>query len=145
MGDNMPGRSLSQKEKKEILNRDGWCCNNCGYVPTITSSDMPHTTKDFRFITSFINSLRKPIIFVKADYMGRDEAGDIIYDLFLLQGGELEFDHVTPIIEGGSSSLDNIQALCKKCHHIKSCMEYVYPEHKKYIIHKYMRNFAVLP
>lgn len=38
----------------------------------------------------------------------------------ILQDGEfLEIDHVIPLAKGGSDSLDNKQALCRKCNNKK--------------------------
>ena len=32
----------------------------------------------------------------------------------------LEVDHIVPILEGGDCEFDNLQTLCRKCHHHKT-------------------------
>lgn len=34
-----------------------------------------------------------------------------------------EFDHIVPLPDGGDNNIENIQALCKECHEIKSNKE----------------------
>ena len=40
-----------------------------------------------------------------------------------LQLEDVEYDHINPIVKGGSNDLNNIQALCKNCHFEKSQQE----------------------
>ena len=34
-----------------------------------------------------------------------------------------ELDHITPLSRGGAEDDENLQSLCKKCHHLKSLTE----------------------
>ncbi|MCY4064259.1 MAG: HNH endonuclease signature motif containing protein [Chloroflexi bacterium] len=38
--------------------------------------------------------------------------------------GRLEVDHITPLSDGGAAyDPDNLQSLCRKCHHVKNSQE----------------------
>lgn len=39
------------------------------------------------------------------------------------RGKRLECDHIVPLEDGGASTLDNLQALCRDCHLAKSRRE----------------------
>lgn len=122
----MKGRVLIPSEKRFVLNRDGWCCNKCGYVPFHRFDAVPHWAKrSYQELTLFIRDLYSspPIIIVSQEGLPDNGIGDIKYKLEWLHGGELEFDHIIPIHLGGSFSLDNVQALCHDCHTIKSSAE----------------------
>lgn len=41
-----------------------------------------------------------------------------------LRGRDLEVDHIVPVVKGGSDDLDNLQLLCKPCHHEKTRGEF---------------------
>ena len=40
------------------------------------------------------------------------------------KAGRLEVDHKTPLYRGGSNDLDNLQALCRRCHLDKTRHDY---------------------
>lgn len=119
----MSRRCLSTTEKKSVLNRDGWCCNTCGYVPFHTFADVPKWAKNsYQAFCSYANDLRSspPVIFVEWEFT----EDDIDMKFSYLHGGELEFDHINPVCKGGLLELDNVQALCHDCHRIKSNIDY---------------------
>lgn len=144
----MTNRRPNIGERETVLNRDGWCCNRCGYTPYHTFADVPFWAKtSYRALCGFANDLfmRPPVIFVNWEKIIDNDVGDIHYNFNWLHGGELEFDHIVPIGAGGSYSLENVQALCHDCHRIKTSMESRYTESVKYTIHKYMSNLRITP
>jgi len=144
----MNRRKLLPSGKKAILNRDGWCCNHCGYVPFHTNVDVPFwARKSYNGFYGFVRDLelQQPVIFVVCEILQDDNQGNMYYNIKWLHGGELEFDHIVSVKEGGSLSLDNIQALCHDCHRIKTNMESRYTEPIKYTIHKFMGRLAIVP
>ena len=118
-------RTLTTKDRKIVLDRDGWCCNKCGYVPYHTLNDVPtFAKKTYDMFWSYIRSLRTPIIFTKYDILP-DTPDEILgVDVNYFHGGELEFDHIIPVYKGGSLELNNVQALCHDCHNSKSNTDY---------------------
>lgn len=61
----------------------------------------------------------------------------LIYDLLekCAQCGEdfvprLQVDHIKPVAEGGTDSLDNLQVLCHNCHKKKTAAQLTSPEYK---------------
>ena len=144
----MNSRIITTSEKKIVLDRDGWCCNQCGYVPFHTFSDVPWWAKEsYLSIHAFTLDIqrKKPCIVITWKITDDPTTKKLVGVLDWLQGGELEFDHIVPVRFGGSLDLDNIHALCHSCHRIKTGMEMFYTEHKKYSIHKYMGQLTTLP
>ena len=81
---------------------------------------------------------KSPLIIIRWNNLPDTPDGNVNVDLCYLHGGELEFDHKTPISKGGSLELDNIQALCLNCHNKKSNFDYRYSNVQKYIFAKYL-------
>jgi hypothetical protein len=136
----MTRKSITTQEKIDILNRDGWCCNMCGYVPFHRFHDVPfYWRQTWQLFNIFINDLKlqKPIIFPRWKKLPNNQDGTLNMDFCYLHGGELEFDHVIPMHANGLHSVDNIQALCHNCHRIKSNFEYRYTVATKYCIQKW--------
>jgi hypothetical protein len=137
---NKIGRQLTPSQKKIVLNRDGWCCNKCGYIPFYRFGDTPSWSRSsYPAFWGYMRDIQNspPVIFVKWNILPDKEDGSMNLDLCYLHGGELEFDHILPVYKGGSLELDNIQALCNKCHKMKSNMDYRYTESMKCILAKW--------
>ncbi len=121
-------RKLSQSHKRFVLNRDGWCCNHCGYVPFHNKKliSLQRGALALFEVKSFINSVteRPPYVIVKYDLIDNSEGTRLQCGFSYLHGGELEFDHIVPVINGGSLNLENVQALCSECHRRKSYIDY---------------------
>lgn len=133
-------RNLNVSQKRFVLDRDGWCCNKCGYVPFHTFADTPLSyRKSYQMFCDFMEELRHkpPVIHVRFDILPDTPNGELNLDVRYLHGGELEFDHIIPVYKGGSLELHNVQALCIKCHNTKSNLDYRYTESVKYAISKF--------
>lgn len=144
----MTGRILNYLEKEFVLNRDGWCCNRCGYVPFHNFDSVPWwAKKSYEGFHSFTNDLRlcPPVIFVTMQLLPSVKEDEITYNFTWLHGGELEFDHIIPIWTNGSLELDNVQALCHECHRIKTSMERRYTLSTRYTIHKFAGRLTAMP
>ena len=131
-------RILNVSQMRDVLDRDGWCCNKCGYVPFHTADTVPYyASNNYIDFCAYIRGLRSPIIFVQWDILPERVPSRVSADVKFLHGGELQFDHIIPIHKGGSLDLSNVRALCKKCHDKKSYIDYKCSMPHLYTLSKY--------
>jgi len=71
-------------------------------------------------------SLNKDLKIKKKEMINKAKNGDNLYceicgkEIFGSQYSWLEIDHIIPISCGGNSEKENLQAICKRCHHKKT-------------------------
>ena len=138
-------RVLNVSQRRFILDRDGWCCNQCGFIPFYTVDTVPtYARYNYTEFCAYTRGLRSPIIYTRWDILPDSKTNKLDIDVRFLHGGGLEFDHIIPVYKGGSLELDNVQALCKTCHDKKSYTDYRCTNSVSYALSKYLKDWGAV-